>query len=96
MEVKKVWLVTRNNGEWMSFYETRDEAVMEARALARADRKNITGIYETFAIIDEEGYFEELWSDDLPQFNSLNGLADGEVIDGDELEDIITRGRGMD
>lgn len=97
MDVKRVWMISRNNGAFLDFYETRDEAVFEARALARKDRKNITGIYETFAGYDDcSDSYEPLWSDDFPEFNSINGLADGEVINDEELEDIIKRGRGMD
>lgn len=95
MEIKKVWAVSRNNGEWMSFYDTRDEAVREARALARPDRETITGIFETFAG-DAGSYYEEIWSSDFPEMNSSWGINVGESVGYDELDDIVENGRNMD
>lgn len=96
MEIRKAWLISRSDG-WMSFYETRDEAVREARALARADRKTISGIYETFAAYDDVAMsYDAVWSDDIPELNSSWGLRGGESVEEEELEDIIKNGRGMD
>lgn len=95
MEIKIVWAISRNHGEWMSFYDTKDEAVREARALTREDRKTITGIYQTFAG-DAGNRYEELWCQDLPEFNSSWGIRLGESVDEGELEDIIKNGRNMD
>lgn len=96
MEIRRVWLISRNDG-WMSFYETKDEAVREARALARADRKTITGIYETFAVYNDVAMsYEDVWSDDFPELNSSWGIRDGECVGEEELEDIIKNGRGLD
>lgn len=94
MEIRKVWAI--NKADNLSFYDTKDEAVRGARALAREDRKAIVGIYETFAGLTEEGYFEELWSDDIPEMTSAWGLVDGESIEDSELADIIENGRRMD
>ncbi len=96
MEIRKVWAISRHNGECLDFYDTRDEAVIEARALARPDRETITGIFETFAGDIGNGHYDEIWSFDIPEMNSSWGINVGEAVGFDELDDIIKNGRGMD
>lgn len=94
MEIKKCWCVYRKDGN-MSFYPDRETAVFEARALHPLDRQSIVAIYETFAAENSDGYLEELWSDDVPGMDSLEGLPGGESVDAAELADIIKNGRGL-
>lgn len=98
MEIVKAWLINRegNGNEILECYDSRDEAVMEARALDRKDREGIVGIYEALAILTPDGILEPMWSDEFPECNSRNGLIGGEEVDSEELRDIIENGRHMD
>ena len=81
MEIVKCWAIVRgNNGtRTLNYFETKEEAYNYIRRLARSDRQQVHAVFQTFAGVGRHGY-EDIWSDDFPQFNSGCGLKDGEYI----------------
>lgn len=69
-------------------YETREEAINAAMALHPADRKRITGIYESMAGVDDGGNYVDLWSEDFPELATMAGIPGGEEISLEEIEEI--------
>ena len=87
MEIVKCWAIIRgNNGtRTLNFFETKEEAYNYIRRLARPDREQVHAVFQTFAGKVRHGY-DDIWSDDFPEFNSRCGLKDGEYILSTEPE----------
>lgn len=96
MEIKRVWAYSTNNGyeEEIYFFDSKEEALADARHLARKDRENVTAIFETMAVETKDGY-EAIWSEDFPSLNSflIGAEFDGGVLDGEELEETLEEGQ---
>lgn len=96
-ELVKAWVVVENRrGDvFMNLFEDKNEAVKYAEELHPLDRKNITGIYETFAIELDGELLRVFRSDDMDKlyggeaFDTMDGVVNGESLSKEELERII-------
>ena len=95
MEIVKCWAIERGDAgnRWLNFFESKDDAYEYIRGLARSDRQQVHSVFETFAGVDKELGYIEIWSDDFPNLNSYCGLKNGEYImyTFPELQEIINK-----
>lgn len=96
VQLVKGWVVVKNTGADLDTYayETREEAVREARALHRLDRQHITGIYETWLAISDNKLCL-VWSVEEDGISSIESILDGDYVSDEELKDIMESGRGF-
>ena len=93
----KAWVVMRDRAGdvFMDLFEEKDEAVKYAEELHPLDRKNITGIYETFAIELDGELLRVFRSDDMDKmyggeaFDTMDGVVNGKSLSKEELGRII-------
>ena len=96
-ELVKAWAVTRDRkGDvFIDLFEKRDDAVKYAEGLHRLDRRDITGIYETFAVELDGELLSVYRSDDIDRIyggslpDTLDGVVNGDSISKEELEVIV-------
>lgn len=96
-QLVKVWVVVedRKGDVFMNLFEEKDEAVKYAEELHPLDRKNLTGIYETFAIELDGELLRVFRSDDMDKlyggeaFDTMDGVLNGESLSKEELGRII-------
>lgn len=94
MEIIKVWAYVKvGNGRTdIYFFDSKEEALADARHLARADRKNVTAIFETMAVETKDGY-EAIWSEEFPTLDSFAGCPNGGWLVASELEEALEEGQ---
>ncbi len=93
MEIVKCWAISRGDSgdRWLNFFDSKEDAYDYIRGLARSDRQQVHTVFETFAGVDKEQGYIEIWSDDFPNLNSFGGLIRGKVISAcdPELREVI-------
>ncbi len=91
MEIRKVWCINRlsNGNVFLNFFDTGKEAVAYAISLPEKDKKDIRAIHETMAAVNRDGSYEEVWSEDYQEVNSLWWRANERFINGEELQELI-------
>lgn len=96
-QLVKVWVVRRDrDGDiFMDLFEERGQAVDYALSLAKLDRKDIAGIYESVAVEFEGELFSVFKSYDIDRIyggsmpDTMDGVVKGDYVSEEELGRII-------
>lgn len=92
MEIAKCWVVRKiyPGAEYLHFEDTKEDAIYYVERLPANDKKHVAAIYESFAGLGRWGY-EEVYSEDIPSFNSSWGIDGGDSVSEEELNEILLK-----